>query len=80
VYGTPAAAAAAATAYSPSWCIIRVKPVGARTSGMVDGRPSSVVVVSASDTSRNTRGRNSTRANAARLRAWLSSPSAAPST
>ena len=69
VYGTPAAAAAAATAYSPSWCSNRVKPVGARTSGIVAGRPSSVVARSGSDTSRNTRGRNSTRLNASRLRA-----------
>ena len=68
VYGTPASAAAAPTAYSPSWCIIRVKPVGARINGIVAERPSSVVPRSGSDTSRNTRGRNSTRAKASRLR------------
>ena len=45
-YGMPARAATRATAGSPSVCIIRVNPVGAKTSGSADGRPRIVVDVS----------------------------------
>ena len=38
-YGMPVRAATRATAGSPSVCIIRVNPVGAKTSGALDGRP-----------------------------------------
>ncbi len=64
---------------SPSWCISRVKPVGAKTSGIADGRPRIVVERSTSETSRRTRGTNSTRLNASRERWRLVSVSAAPS-
>ena len=42
VYGSPARAAARATASSPSGSAMRVKPVGARTSGYASGCPRSV--------------------------------------
>ena len=42
----PTRAATRATAGSPSVCIIRVKPVGAKTSGSAAGRPRIVVEVS----------------------------------
>ena len=38
-YGMPVRAATRATAGSPSVCIIRVNPVGAKTSGALAGRP-----------------------------------------
>ena len=69
-----------ATAGSPSWCISRVKPVGAKTRGRADGRPRIVVEVSTCDTSCRTLGTNSTRAKASRERRRLVSLSAAPST
>ena len=59
---------------------LRVKPVGARTSGTGLETPSSSTRASTCLTSRSTRGRNSTSANARRERASESSPSAAPST
>jgi hypothetical protein len=79
VYGSPARAAARATASSPSGSAMRLKPVGARTSGSGNVRPSSVVEGSTSPTSRSTRGRNVTAANAAALAAIVRSSSAPPS-
>ena len=78
-YGMPTRAATRATAGSPSVCIIRVKPVGAKTRGSADGRPRIVVDGSTLETSRSTRGWNSTRANASRERRRPSSSPAAPS-
>jgi hypothetical protein len=57
-----------------------VNPVGANTRGIAAGRPRIVVAVLASDTSRRTRGANSTDSNASRQRRMLISLSAAPST
>ncbi len=54
-YGKPCRCATRATARSPSWCIRRVKPVGAKANGTDDARPSTVVVVSTPDTSRSDR-------------------------
>jgi hypothetical protein len=54
--------------------------VGANANGHDDGCPRIVVVVSISDTSRSTRGRNSTRRNASMLRAIDTSCDAPPST
>jgi simple sugar transport system substrate-binding protein len=51
----------------------------AKTSGIADGRPRMVVERSMVDTSRRTRGTNSTRLNASRDRCRLVSVSAAPS-
>jgi hypothetical protein len=50
---TPARCAARAAASSPSWCIIRVNPVGASANGSAQCRPSTVVLVSGSLTSRS---------------------------
>ena len=58
---------------------MRVKPVGARTSGNGSGRPSSVVEVSIDDTERSTRGRNSMRPKASLLLRSVRSSSAPPS-
>ena len=76
----PIRPATRATAGSPSWCISRVNPVGAKTRGSGAGRPRIVVEVSTSDTSWRTLGTNSIRANASRERRRLVSVSAAPST
>ena len=57
--GMPLSAAAAEPAYSPSVCIIRVKPVGARPTGMLIFVPKTSVERSASVTSRRTPGLNS---------------------
>jgi hypothetical protein len=78
-YGMPTCSATEATAGSPSWCIIRVNPVGANPNGRVDRRPRMARLVSTVDTSRSTEGWNSMPANARRARSRLSSPSAAPS-
>ena len=75
----PVRAATRPTDGSPSACISRVKPVGANTSGIADGRPRMVVERSTEDTSRRTRGTNSTRLNESRDRCRLVSVSAAPS-
>ena len=61
-YGMPSRPATRVTAGSPSWCISRVKPVGAKTSGIADGRPRIVVERSIDETSRSTLGTNSIRA------------------
>ena len=47
-------AATRATADSPSVCIIRVNPVGAKTSGAAAGFPRIVVDLSTPETSRST--------------------------
>jgi hypothetical protein len=60
-------------------CISRVNPVGASTNGTADGRPSTVVAGSTTETSRSTLGRNSIRSNASRERRRLISSPAAPS-
>ena len=78
-YGIPTRAATRATAASPSVCIMRVKPVGAKTSGSADGRPRIVVEVSTCETSRSTRGWNSTRPKACLERRRPISAPAAPS-
>ena len=72
-------AAARATASSPCDWAMRVKPVGARISGIAAGRPKIVVDVSRLLTSRRIRGWNSKRANADELRASERSSSAPPS-
>ena len=79
-YGSPARAAAAATARSPSVWAIRAKPVGASTTGNDACSPRIVVEGSTRETSRRTLGRNSTRSNASRARAIDSSSPAPPST
>ncbi len=79
VYGTAARPAARATASSPAGSAMRVKPVGASTSGSGSGRPSSVVDGSTVPTSRSTRGRKVVRAKAAELAAIVRSSSAPPS-
>ncbi len=76
---TPARCAARAAARSPSWCIIRVNPVGASANGSGQRLPSTVVPVSVVLTSRSTWGWNSARAKLARARRRLISCSAAPS-
>ncbi len=78
-HGTPARAAARATASSPWEWAMRVNPVGARISGIEAGRPKIVVDVSMSLTSRRTLGRNSSRAYAAELLRRDRSSSAPPS-
>jgi hypothetical protein len=75
----PTSCATDATARSPSWCIIRVKPVGPKQNGSAERFPSTSRPVSTVETSRSTVGLNSTRANASRARCSDSSPSAAPS-
>ena len=79
VYGSPARSAARATASSPSGSAMRVKPVGASTSGYGSGLPSNVVDGSTLPTDRSTRGRNSMRANASLLLRSERSSSAPPS-
>jgi hypothetical protein len=79
VYGTPARAAARATASSPWGSAMRVNPVGASTSGRVTGRPSTAESMRTSLRPRSTRGRNSVAANAAVLAAKVRSSSAPPS-
>ena len=78
-YGMPIRSATRPTADSPSVCMSRVNPVGAKTSGSADGAPSSVVDGSTAETSRSTLGQNSTRSNASRERRRLISAPAAPS-
>ena len=78
-YGMPVRAATRATAGSPSVCSMRVNPVGAKTSGALEGAPRIVVEVSTSETSRSTCGRNSTRAYACLERRSAISCPAAPS-
>ena len=75
----PARSATRATAGSPSACIIRVNPVGPKTSGNAAGPPSSVVDGSMAETSCSTIGTNSTRAYADRARRSAASSPAAPS-
>ena len=75
----PTRSATRATAASPSVCMSRVNPVGAKASGSAERAPSSVVDGSTAETSRSTRGRNSTRSNASRERRRLISAPAAPS-
>ena len=79
VYGMPAASAAWEPAYSPSDCIIRVKPVGAIPTGRRDGLPRMSVLRSMLETSRRIPGRNSMSRNAWRARRRVISASAAPS-
>src|SRR6266496_598666 len=62
----PARSATRATARSPSWCIIRVKPVGANRNGSSLRRPSTSTPRSTLATSRSTLGWNSTPAYASR--------------
>ena len=57
VKGMPAAWAARTPAVSPSLCIIRVKPVGAMTSGIALAAPATVVCGVTEPTSRSTCGR-----------------------
>ena len=63
----PARAAARATARSPSWCIIEVKPVGARTSGRLLRLPTTTRLVHLAHVTQD-QGRNSTRAKDSRAR------------
>ena len=79
VYGTPARAAARATATSPSGSAMRVKPVGASTKGIDNGRPSSVVDGSGFPTPCSTRGWKPMRRKAAEFSAMVCSSSAPPS-
>src|SRR3954471_6507730 len=78
-YGTPIRSATRATAGSPSVCMSRVNPVGAKAKGSADAAPSTVVAGSTTATSRSTLGQNSTRSKAARERRRLISAPAAPS-
>ena len=75
----PARSAARTAAFSPSWCISRVNPVGASANGSGHRLPSTVTPVSAVLTSRSAIGWNSARAKLARARRRLASWSAAPS-
>ena len=75
----PAASAAWEPAYSPSDCIIRVKPVGAIPTGRRDGPPRISVLRSMRETSRRMPGRNSMSRKAWRARRRVISASAAPS-
>ena len=75
----PTRSATRPTAASPSVCMSRVKPVGAKASGSAARAPSTVVDGSTAETSRSTRGRNSTRSNASRDRRRPISAPAAPS-
>ena len=59
--GMPLRCATRPTAASPSWFIIRVKPVGAKANGSADVLPRISRVVSTSDTPRSTFGWNSIR-------------------
>ena len=77
--GMPARAAARAPAYSPSVCIIRVKPVGAMPNGSSERPPRIVQLVSTLDTSRRIAGWNSMSWKACRARDSESSASAEPS-
>ena len=75
----PAASAAWEPAYSPSDCIIRVKPVGAMPTGSREGLPRMSVLRSMLETFRRMPGRNSMSRNASRARRRVISASAAPS-
>jgi hypothetical protein len=78
-YGIPVRSATRATAVSPSVCMSRVNPVGAKARGSIDGAPRIDVDGSTAETSRSTLGQNSTRSNASRERRRLISAPAAPS-
>ena len=80
VYGSPCRCAARAAAISPAGCIIRVYPVGARTSGSGVTEPRNAAVVSASDTFTSVRGWNRYCRNALVLARSDTSSSAPPST
>ena len=60
-YGIPTCSATVATARSPVWCIIRVKPVGPNANGIAERLPRISRLRSTVDTSRSTEGWNSTR-------------------
>ena len=77
--GTPIRSATRATADSPSCCIIRVNPVGAKAIGRAAGWPRIEVEVSVSETSRRIRGANSTRRNTSVDWRRVASVSAPPS-
>ena len=77
--GSPARAAARATASSPSGSAMRAKPVGASTSGNGSRRPSRVTPVSTCDTSASTRGAKFQRRKASLLARSVTSSSAPPS-
>jgi hypothetical protein len=79
VKGIPAASAAREPAYSPSDCIIRVKPVGAMPNGSEERPPRISVDVLTVSTLRRTEGRNSRSRKVPRARAREISASAAPS-
>src|ERR1700761_4597912 len=64
----PAAATPRAISTSPSGWTIRCRPIGGTSTGNGIGRPSTVVPVSISATSRSARGTRHQRRNAARLR------------
>ena len=59
-YGTPIRSATRLTCDSPSVCMSRVNPVGAKTSGSSEAAPSRVVEGSTAEMSRSSWGRNST--------------------
>ena len=80
VYGRPCRCAARAAAISPSGCIIRVYPVGARASGSGATEPRNAADMSGSDTFTSVRGWNRHRRNARVLARMDSSSSAPPST
>ena len=75
----PAASAACEPAYSPSDCIMRVKPVGAMPTGSREDLPRMSVVRSIWETLRRMPGRNSMSRKASRARRRVISASAAPS-
>ena len=70
---------ARATARSPSVCIMRVNPVGAKPNGIWKVSPKVSRVISTFETSRRMLGINSTFVYAARARSKLNSDSAEPS-
>ncbi|CAB5008038.1 unannotated protein [freshwater metagenome] len=79
VYGIPNFSPARATARSPSVCIMRVKPVGAKPNGISNFLPKVSRVISTFETSRRIFGINSIFVYAARARSKLNSDSADPS-
>ena len=77
--GMPTRSATRPTAASPSVCMSRVKPVGAKASGSAARAPSTVVDGSTVRHSSRRAQTNSTRSNAARERRRAISAPAAPS-
>ena len=78
VINVPAAAHARAVATSPSGFAIRCSAVGAASTGILTGCPSTIVERSTFDTSTSTRGTSATRSNAKRFSRSVHSSPAPP--